>query len=249
MTGILAIWNDIVPEGYEHFERWYLREHLMERVGVPGFRFGRRYEVASGGDRRFFAFYEVDNPAVLTSPAYVERLENPTPWTQEAMKSFRNMVRTVCDLRAAAGNLIGSHAVVLRADAAMVPTPAASALVDELATQDGVARVQLWTAAAQQTRADTAEMRSRGKDQLIAGALVVEFARPLQVVGQNDPNLLPMAVRERVAPARRASDRPTDPRPWWNTSRRPGGGSCAPGWAWTSGGRSPTSSRWSTAPW
>ena len=52
-----------------------------------------------------------------------------------------------------------------------------------------------------------------------------------------------MAVRERVAPARRVRDRPTDPRPWWNTSRRPGGGSCAPGWAWTSAGRSPTSSR------
>ena len=35
----------------------------------------------SGGDRRFFAFYEVDSPAVLNSPAYLERLENPTPWT------------------------------------------------------------------------------------------------------------------------------------------------------------------------
>jgi len=177
MTGILAIWNDIAPDGYGHFERWYIREHLMERVGVPGFRFGRRYEAVSGGDRRFFAFYEVDSPAVLTSPAYVERLENPTPWTQEAMKSFRNMVRTVCDLQAAAGDLIGSHAVVLRADAAMAPTPGAEALVRDLAAQDGVARVQLWTAAAQQTRADTAEMRSRGKDQLIAGALVVECVR------------------------------------------------------------------------
>jgi hypothetical protein len=177
MTGILAIWNDIAPEGLEHYERWFNREHLMERVGVPGFRFGRRYEAVSGGDRRFFAFYEVDSPAVLTSPAYLERLEHPTPWTREAMQSFRNMVRTVCELRAAAGNLIGSHAVVLRADAAMVPTPAVAALVEELAAQDGIARVQLWTAAAQQTRADTAEMKVRGEDQLIAGALVVECIR------------------------------------------------------------------------
>ena len=176
MTGILAIWNDIAPEGYEHFERWYSREHLQERVRVPGFRFGRRYEALSG-DRRFFAFYEVDSPAILTSPAYLERLENPTPWTQETMKSFRNMVRTVCDLRTAAGDLIGSHAVVLRADAAMAPTLAAEELVRELASQDGVARVQLWTGAAQQTRADTAEMKSRGKDQLIAGALVIECVR------------------------------------------------------------------------
>lgn len=177
MTGILAIWNDIAAEGHAQFERWFIREHLQERTGVPGFRCGRRYEAASGGDRRFFAFYEVDSPAVLSSPAYVERLEKPTPWTQEAMKSFRNTVRTVCDLRAAAGDLVGAYAVVLRADAAMAPTSAVEALVGDLAGEDGVARVQLWTAAVQQTRADTAEMKMRGKDQVIAGAFLVECLR------------------------------------------------------------------------
>ena len=177
MAGILAIWNDCAPEGYDHFERWYIREHLQERVGVAGFHFGRRYELVAGGDRRFFAFYEVESPDVLSSKAYVERLEAPTPWTLETMKSFRNMVRTVCDLRAAAGDLIGSHAVVLRADQAMTPTPAAAKLVDELAAEPGVARVQLWTAAAKQTPTDTAEMKSRGKDQLAAGAFVVECLR------------------------------------------------------------------------
>jgi len=179
LAGILSVFNDCAPEGYEHFERWYIREHLQERVGVPGFRFGRRYEAVpgTGADRRFFAFYEVDSPEVLSSKAYVERLEAPTPWTQEAMKHFRNMVRTVCDLRWAAGDLIGSHAVVLRADEVMAPTPAAAGLVRELAGEAGVARVQLWTAAARQTPADTAEMRSRGKDQLAAGAFVVECVR------------------------------------------------------------------------
>jgi hypothetical protein len=177
MTGILAIWNDCAPEGLEHFERWYNREHLQERVGVPGFRFGRRFESVSGGDRRFFAFYEVDSPAVLNSSAYLQRLESPTPWTGQSMQSFRGMVRTVCDLRAAAGDLIGSHAVVLRADEAMAPTADAEALVTKLAAEEGVARVQLWTRAGQQTKADTVEMKSRGGDQLIAGALVVECVR------------------------------------------------------------------------
>ena len=177
MTGILAVWNDCAPDGFEHFERWYNGEHLFERVGVPGFRFGRRYQLVSGGDRQFMAFYEVDSPAVLNSPAYLERLENPTVWTAEAMKSFRGMVRTVCDLKAIAGKLAGSHAVVLRADGAMAPTAGADKLVAKLAGEDGIARVQLWTAAAQQTKADTAEMKSRGKDQLIAGALIVECVR------------------------------------------------------------------------
>ncbi len=177
MAGILSVFNDCAPEGAEHYERWYIREHLQERVGVPGFRFGRRYELVSGGDRRFFAFYEVETPAVLSSRPYMARLEAPTPWTTEAMKYFRNAVRTVCDLRAAAGDLIGSHAVVLRADGAMAPTAAASDLVRKLAAEDGIARVQLWTASSSQTPTDTAEMRSRGRDQLAAGALVVETIR------------------------------------------------------------------------
>jgi hypothetical protein len=177
MTGILAIWNDIDDAGYAHFERWYNREHLQERVGVPGFHFGRRYERVAGGDRRFFAFYEVDGPEVLTSAAYLQRLENPTPWTQEVMTSFRNMVRTVCELRRSAGDLAGAYAVVLRADESFEPTAAADKFVEELAAQEAIARVHLWTAAPAQTKADTAEMKLRGKDQLIAGAIVVECVR------------------------------------------------------------------------
>src|SRR5262249_52552838 len=157
------------PEGYEHFERWYIREHLQERVAVTGFRFGRRYELVSGGDRRFFAFYEVESPDVLSSPAYLERLNAPTPWTKETMKvAFRNAVRTVCDLRLAAGDLIGAHAAVLRADGVMAPAPEARALVESLAGEPGIARVQVWTASAKQTPSDTTEMQSRGRDRLCA---------------------------------------------------------------------------------
>lgn len=177
MPGILAVFADCAPEGREHFETWYNREHLQERVGVPGFRFGRRYQLLAGGDRQFFAFYEVDAPAVLNSQAYLARLNDPTPGTQLAMTAFRNMVRTVCDVSAAAGDLIGSHAVVLRAEEAMLPTPAAAAWVKHLAGQEGVARVELWTRAAEQTTTDTAEMRSRGKDRLAAGVVLVECVR------------------------------------------------------------------------
>jgi hypothetical protein len=177
MAGILAVFNDCAPEGRAHFENWYNREHLQERVGVPGFRFGRRYQLVAGGDRQFCAFYGVDAPAVLNSAAYIRRLNDPTPWTQQAMQSFRNMVRTVCDVAATAGDLIGSHAVMLRADAAMAPTPDLATWVEQLARQAGIAGVQVWIRAAQQTNPDTAEMRSRGQDRLAAGVLVVECLR------------------------------------------------------------------------
>lgn len=177
MTGVLAIWNDCAPEGEAHYERWYKCEHMQERVAVPGFRFGRRYERVGDADRRFFTYYEVDNASVLSSPAYVARLENPTPWTTESMRYFRNMVRTVCDVKSSAGDLIGSHAVVLRADDALSPMPAVGHMVEKLGQEPGIARVQLWTASAQQTPTDTREMKARAPDQLVAGALVVECMR------------------------------------------------------------------------
>jgi len=46
-----------------------------------------------------------------------------------------------------------------------------------LALQVGIARVELWTRAAQQTNPDTAEMKSRGKDRLAAGVVLVECLR------------------------------------------------------------------------
>jgi hypothetical protein len=93
------------------------------------------------------------------------------------MTYFRGMVRTVCEVRQSAGDLVGSFAVVLRSDGRFAPTPTASALIEELIAEPSIARVHLWTAATQQTKADTAEMKIRGHDQLIAGALVVECVR------------------------------------------------------------------------
>ncbi len=46
--GILAIWND-VREGHEaEFNHWFQSEHLLERLAVPGFLFGRRHRADFG---------------------------------------------------------------------------------------------------------------------------------------------------------------------------------------------------------
>jgi hypothetical protein len=174
--GVLGIWNDVASGGFAHLEKWYTREHIFERVGLPGFLSGRRYELISGGDTRFFTFYEASDPSAFTSPAYLERLNDPTPWTTEAMSHFRNMVRTVCEVHASAGYVSGPYAVVLRADGEIKPTPAAGAFLEGLG-QEGVVRAQLWTSAAGFTRSDTAEAKLRRGDKLIAGALVVECVR------------------------------------------------------------------------
>ena len=83
--GAVLIWNDITPEGRDDFYAWHLAEHMPERVGIPGFRRGRRY--IRDDDRttpEFFTLYETDTPQVLVGDDYQRRLNAPTPWTKRA---------------------------------------------------------------------------------------------------------------------------------------------------------------------
>ena len=94
--GILAIFNDCRAGREAEFEAWFQGEHLVERLAVPGFLFGRRHKAVSGAPG-YFNFYMVETPEVLTSKPYLERLDNPTPMTRTIMSEvFVNMNRTVC---------------------------------------------------------------------------------------------------------------------------------------------------------
>ena len=61
----IAIWNDIVEEYDGEFNAWHTREHMPERIGIPGFLRGRRYEAIDAGIR-YFTLYELEGEGVLT---------------------------------------------------------------------------------------------------------------------------------------------------------------------------------------
>ena len=44
--GILAIFNNVAHGREAEFEEWFQHEHLPERIAIPGFLMGRRYEAA-----------------------------------------------------------------------------------------------------------------------------------------------------------------------------------------------------------
>ena len=48
-TGVVAIWHDLLPEAKADFYEWHNREHMPERLAIPGFRRGRRYIATEGG--------------------------------------------------------------------------------------------------------------------------------------------------------------------------------------------------------
>ena len=49
--GVMAVWNDLEPGHEPEFEAWYRRQHVPERLRVPGFREARRYAAIEGGPR------------------------------------------------------------------------------------------------------------------------------------------------------------------------------------------------------
>jgi len=112
--GVVAIWNDVASEGLAEFYEWHHREHMPERVGIPGFLRGRRY-IAVRGAPEFFTLYEATGTDVLAGPHYLERLNNPTPLTRHVIpKYFHNMVRGVCDVRFSVGVGEGGWLITLR---------------------------------------------------------------------------------------------------------------------------------------
>jgi hypothetical protein len=153
-----------------------MTEHLPERLSIPGFRLGRRYE-AIDADRRFFTFYDLDSPEVLFSKAYLSRYDNPTPWTLEIMSGWRSVLRTVCRRVAREGSAMGSYVAVVRWE-----TPAkidAELARDLRATFDdpAVVAIDLWQATAEQNPPSKEAAKRGGPDGNITAAVLVEATR------------------------------------------------------------------------
>ena len=176
--GILALWNDCAEEGVKEYERWYMAEHLPERVGVTGFRFGRRYLLVEG-DRRYFTFYELDRPDILWSDEYLQRLGNPSAWTRRVMPNFQNTIRTACQQMASEGHAMGGYAVTIRLKGMLLSPQEIEAefndkFLPSLLGAQGVCHAHLWIAADNQTPSKTAETDMRGEDEMLSWAIIVE---------------------------------------------------------------------------
>ena len=107
------MWWDMAPEMKSEFEDWHSHEHFPERLAVPGFRRASRWTSASGGEG-IFVMYELTSYAILSSAAYVSRLNAPTPWSTRMMPHHRNMVRSQCRVLESSGGSAARHALTLR---------------------------------------------------------------------------------------------------------------------------------------
>ncbi len=147
-SGLMAFWARITPHYVLRYQEWHNCEHVPERVSIPGFLAGRRYR-ASDGSTNFLMFYETDTPEVFGSDAYLDALNSPTPWTQEALKYFEEPVRNIYRLRGSAGapgDFVAPYVTTLRFNLTDNASPDmhAGKWLHALAQQDQVQQVRLY---------------------------------------------------------------------------------------------------------
>lgn len=170
-AGFLAIWSDVERSNLTDYRHWLTREHTTERVTTEGFLANRVFRVIRADIERFFILYELQTPEVLDGPAYLARLNAPTPWSQRIMPQLGNFMRGGGVVVARAGRGEGSIIVALRLER-LPESP--QRLADDVAALDGIAAVQIGATDIARTSVPTVEKGMRKDEGVFAGLLLIE---------------------------------------------------------------------------
>jgi hypothetical protein len=92
-SGFLAIFSDVDLADETDYLHWLTREHVQERLSVPGFVAVRVFRTEAEGRGRFLIFYRLQEAGVVASEAYLSRLNAPSEWSQRIMPKLKNFAR------------------------------------------------------------------------------------------------------------------------------------------------------------
>ncbi|HTE97936.1 MAG TPA: hypothetical protein VK621_04765 [Bradyrhizobium sp.] len=142
--GMLLTSMDIDASDEADFNRWYDREHLLERVAIDGFLEARRY-VAHQGSPKYLCLYSTATFDVLDSSAYRTALANPTDWSKKILARFKNMIRAVARITVSRGAGRGAALGIVRLRPAGDTDKLRTALRDQLDPEklDGILSMHL----------------------------------------------------------------------------------------------------------
>lgn len=188
-SAFLAIWHDIEDGAHEEYIEWHTREHMPERLSIPGFKTGKRLHAPAAARYVFGTIYAGETVETFRSPAYLDRLNNPTPWTAAVAPSFRNFLRVACERIAAAGSGDGGSMATIRFDLSgnkgeEVLRAEAQALADKMLAVRGVACVHIGI-----SRSEVSSVRTR-ETELRAEMNEGGFDVVVLIEGSSTPGLL-----------------------------------------------------------
>lgn len=199
-SGVIAIWNDITDEGRANFYEWHDREHIPERVGIPGFLRGRRY-IALSGSPEYFTLYEVEHKSVLTGADYLARLNGPTEWTTRSVQHFRNTSRSLCDVELSLGAGSGGFIGTIRFDSdpardAELLKAISGSILPEVAKAPAISAAHVCRADESASNVKTAEQRGRAANMVPRWVVMVEGATREAVENALSTHLNDAALRD-----------------------------------------------------
>ncbi|AJP58672.1 hypothetical protein UC34_20520 [Pandoraea vervacti] len=141
----LCIWTNIDPAFEADFNRWYDREHMQERVAIPGFQFARRFKALHDCARPYLALYCTRDAAVFTSEPYAQAFQHQTEWSLRNFARMQGTQRRVGTLDVEAGQGQGGMLAAFVLTAATVAQARArlDAQLAELVQGDGIVRATL----------------------------------------------------------------------------------------------------------
>lgn len=173
----VTIWCDVTPAVKDEFDDWHAHEHMPERLAIPGFLRGSRW-VSVDGKNGYFVLYETEALATVTSGPYLDRLNNPTPWSRKIMPHHRNMVRSLCRVEASFGDALAQAMLTVR----FSPKPQAEVrlgqwlaaeVLPKLPARKGLVAAHLLRDAVRLQGAATTEQKIRGGDAIADWILLV----------------------------------------------------------------------------
>lgn len=145
--GLLCIWTDIEREHELDFNRWYDREHMQERVAIPGFQSARRFGAIGVCPRPYLALYYTDSIDVFQSDAYRTAFANQTDWSLENFKRMRGTQRRVGRLSVEAGEGEGGTLALFVVPEGKLAEPGVKAHLQQMLTaltsRDNIIRTTL----------------------------------------------------------------------------------------------------------
>jgi len=99
-SAVLVNWGGIIPDKEEDYNQWHSKEHMPERISLPGFIRGYRAMGIEGTklNHKYFMMYEAKNKEAFVSKEYLDRLNNPTKWTKEILSNYISPSRTICSV-------------------------------------------------------------------------------------------------------------------------------------------------------
>lgn len=155
--GILISSMEVLPDEEADFNAWFDREHLAERVAIPGFLEARRYESVAP-PTRYLQIYNTTDFDVLDGAPYRAALGNQTEWSNHHISRFLAPTRVVGRLVRSAGFARGVAVALVRlrpsGDSAMMP---ALASVLDVLDHPGAASIHFVEADAKLSRPVTAD--------------------------------------------------------------------------------------------